>query len=365
MRLIVFGQAGQDGQRHFRNGLLAACWVLIVADPARGCPVPQECVGRYTPPPQRRFTNSPPGTSFFGRSHLFTLLASIAALAATQVGGAGGLHTLMSGEALIAFLTLAALEIVLGIDNIVFISILVAKLPVADQPKARKLGLGLAMGMRILLLLAIGWIMGLTTDLFAIPAFWTGTDGDAHGISGRDLILLVGGLFLIAKSTREIHTKLEGEEHHAVSGKVSAAFGQVLVQVVLLDIVFSLDSVITAVGMVKTAPGKEWVGLTVMISAVIVSVGVMLFAAESIARFVDRHPTIKMLALSFLLLIGVTLIAEGLEVHVPKGYVYFAMAFSLGVELLNMKMQKKSSTPVKLHSPLVADDVALAEEAQA
>ncbi|QOV92544.1 TerC family protein [Humisphaera borealis] len=276
------------------------------------------------------------------------------------------MHTLLSGEALIAFLTLAALEIVLGIDNVVFISILVGRLPVDQQPKARKLGLGLAMGMRILLLLAIGWIMGLKSDLVTIPAFWTGVEGDSHGVSGRDLILLIGGLFLIYKSTHEIHNKLEGEEHHASEGgKAGAAFGKVIIQIILIDIVFSLDSVITAVGMVKTAPGKEWVGMTVMISAVVVSVGVMLFASAAIARFVDRHPTIKMLALSFLLLIGVTLIAEGLHFHVPKGYVYFAMAFSLGVELLNMKLRKKSPTPVKLHSALVADEAVVETKAPA
>jgi predicted tellurium resistance membrane protein TerC len=287
---------------------------------------------------------------------LVTVIASFVAfitLAAAPVGGEG-LQSLLSGEAILALVTLTALEIVLGIDNVVFISILVAKLPVEQQPRARRLGLGLAMGMRILLLLAIGWIMGLTKPLFEIPAFWTGADGDGHAVSGRDLILLIGGLFLLAKATHEIHGKLEGEEHHAGGGKAVSAFGTVIIQIILLDIVFSLDSVITAVGMVKTAPGKEWIGLSVMITAVVISVGVMLIAAGPIASFVDRHPTIKMLALSFLILIGVMLMIEGLHGHIPKGYVYFAMAFSLGVELLNMKLRKKS-TPVKLHSALVGD----------
>lgn len=290
---------------------------------------------------------------------LSPIVASVAVLlAATPVGGAG-LESLLSGQAAIAFLTLAALEIVLGIDNVVFIAILVAKLPPERQAAARRLGLGLAMGMRILLLLAISWIMGLTAPLFGIPAVWTGAEGDAHQVSGRDLILLIGGLFLLAKATHEIHAKLEGPDHAAGGPtRATAAFGTVIVQVILLDIVFSLDSVITAVGMVKTAPGKEWVGLTVMIAAVVASVAVMLFASGGISRFVDRHPTIKMLALSFLMLIGVMLVAEGFHAHIPKGYVYFAMAFSLGVELLNMKMRRPKTEPVHLHSAMGRADAA-------
>ncbi|MDB5297899.1 MAG: Integral rane protein TerC [Phycisphaerales bacterium] len=291
---------------------------------------------------------------------LGTLSFGIPSLAAAAVGGAGGLDTLLSGQAAVAFLTLAALEIVLGIDNVVFIAILVAKLPPERQAAARRLGLGLAMGMRILLLLAISWIMGLTQPLFGIPAVWTGEAGDAHPVSGRDLILLVGGLFLLAKATHEIHAKLEGPDHAADAGgtkRPAARFGTVIVQVILLDIVFSLDSVITAVGMVKTAPGKEWVGLTVMIAAVVASVAVMLFASGPIAGFVDRHPTIKMLALSFLILIGAMLVGEGFGAHIPKGYVYFAMAFSLAVELLNMRLRRAAGPPVHLHSKFVAGDV--------
>ena len=289
-----------------------------------------------------------------------SVVVAAAAPGAPPAAGGVGIENLFSAQAVIALLTLSALEIVLGIDNIVFISILVGKLPADQQDKARKIGLGLAMGMRILLLLAIGWIMRLTEPLFHIPAVWTGADGDHLGISGRDLILLVGGLFLIGKATYEIHEKLEGPEHHDAAGgpaKTAATFGKVIFQIILLDIVFSLDSVITAVGMVKTAPGREWVGLSVMITAVVLAVGVMLLAAKSVGDFVQRHPTIKMLALSFLILIGVMLVVEGLHGHVPKGYVYFAMAFSLGVELLNMKLRKASAKPVQLHSKLVAGDL--------
>jgi predicted tellurium resistance membrane protein TerC len=263
---------------------------------------------------------------------------------------AQGIQSLWSVEALIAFLTLSALEIVLGIDNIVFIAILAAKLPREQQAKARNIGLTLAMVTRILLLLAIGWIMGLTRPLFTI-----GFMGEAGEISGRDLILFIGGLFLIAKSTWEIHDKLEGQEHGQGAGKAAASFGTVIVQILLLDIVFSLDSVITAVGMVQTAPDAKWVGLTIMIAAVILAIGVMLAFAGAISRFVDRHPTVKMLALSFLLLIGVVLVSEAFDVHVPKGYIYFAMAFSLGVELLNLRLRKVSK-PVALHQSYVASE---------
>jgi predicted tellurium resistance membrane protein TerC len=225
----------------------------------------------------------------------------------------------------IALLTLTVLEIVLGIDNIVFISILSGKLPQAKQKKARQLGLGLALITRILLLLSLSWVMSLTAPLFNVLS---------QEISGRDLILLIGGLFLIYKATSEIHEKIEGENHDTdVKGK--ATFSGIIVQILLLDIVFSLDSVITAVGMASE--------IGVMIAAVIISVIIMLFAAESISKFVNNHPTVKMLALSFLVLIGVTLLAEGLNQHIPKGYIYFAMAFSVLVEMLNLRLKKKSS----------------------
>jgi predicted tellurium resistance membrane protein TerC len=233
----------------------------------------------------------------------------------------------------VALLTLTVLEIVLGIDNIVFISILAGKLPAAQQARARTLGLALAMFTRVLLLLALAWMVRLTAPLFELLG---------HGVSGRDLILIGGGLFLVAKSTSEIHHKLEGEDRTEVRGAPS--FRSVIVQILLLDIVFSLDSVITAVGMV------DQVG--VMIAAVIIAVGVMLVSAGAIGGFVDRHPTIKMLALSFLLLIGVTLIAEGFGQHVAKGYIYFAMGFSVFVELLNLKLQKHSHPTVRLNESL-------------
>jgi predicted tellurium resistance membrane protein TerC len=231
---------------------------------------------------------------------------------------------LLTIESLIALVTLTSLEIVLGIDNIVFIAILTGKLDPSQQDKARRIGLALAMIMRILLLLAISWIMGLTTPLFAVFN---------HDVSGRDLILFLGGLFLIGKSTFEIHDKIEGHEH-GTKAKVAASFASVIVQIMLLDIVFSLDSVITAVGMVDHIP--------IMIAAVVIAVGIMMIFAGSVSRFVERHPTIKMLALSFLLLIGVMLLAEGFGRHIEKGYIYFAMAFSLFVELLNLRMRKIS-----------------------
>lgn len=236
---------------------------------------------------------------------------------------------IMMPEAWLALLTLTLLEIVLGIDNIIFISILVGRLPEAQRQKARQVGLMLAMGMRIALLLAIVWVMGLTKPLFSILEF---------SFSGRDLILLGGGLFLLAKSTLEIHHSLEGSETDKSAGK-AATFGAIITQIAVIDIVFSLDSVITAVGLVEH--------VSVMIIAVVVAVLVMLLAAKSIGDFVDAHPTIKMLALSFLILIGFTLIGEGLGFHVPKGYVYFAMAFSLGVELLNLRVRKRRE-PVHL-----------------
>lgn len=233
----------------------------------------------------------------------------------------------------IAFLTLTALEIVLGIDNIVFISILAGKLPPEQQQRARTIGLALAMITRVLLLLTLAWIIGLTAPWFEVLG---------QEISGRDLILILGGVFLVAKSTREIHHKLEGDDRTEVRGHPS--FRSVIIQILLLDVVFSLDSVITAVGMV------DEVG--VMIAAVVVAIGIMLISAGAIGRFVDRHPTVKMLALSFLLLIGVTLIAEGFDQHISKGYIYFAMGFSVFVEMLNLRLQKQKHVPVQMHEPL-------------
>lgn len=234
-------------------------------------------------------------------------------------------------ESLIALLTLTVMEIVLGIDNIIFISILSSKLPKGQQNKARLTGLALAMISRILLLFSIVWIMKLTIPLFTVFS---------QEISGRDLILIGGGLFLIGKSTFEIHDKLEGEDTHS-SGRTAKSFSNVIVQILLLDIVFSLDSVITAVGMAKE--------LIIMVLAVIIAVIVMMVSSKSISDFVEKHPTVKMLALSFLLLIGVSLIAEGLEQHIPKGYIYFAMAFSVFVEMLNLKMRGKPK-PVELRN---------------
>lgn len=241
----------------------------------------------------------------------------------------------------LALLTLTALEIVLGIDNIVFIAILAGKLEPEKRAKARRVGLLLAMVMRVGLLMAINWIMGLTADLFSI---W------GKGFSGRDLILLVGGLFLMAKATFEIHSKLEGAEHGSEGGRKTASFAGVIIQILIMDLVFSLDSVITAVGMVEqgeTAESKR-AALIIMITAVMIAVGVMLIFARSVSDFVERRPTVKMLALSFLLLIGVMLVAEGFDTHIKKGYIYFAMGFSLFVELLNLRLRKRSE-PVHLH----------------
>jgi predicted tellurium resistance membrane protein TerC len=237
----------------------------------------------------------------------------------------------------IAFLTLTVLELVLGIDNVIFIAILSGKLPPEQQPKARLIGLSLALVMRVILLFSLTWVMSLTEPLFTVLR---------QPFSGRDLILLVGGLFLIFKSTHEIHGSLEGEEGES-SRKVYGGFAGVIIQIMLLDIVFSLDSVITAIGMVDNV----WI----MIAAVVVSIiGMMLFAGK-IGAFVQRHPTIKMLALSFLLLIGTTLIAEGLEFHIPKGYIYFAMAFAVFVEVLNIRLRKKTP-PVQLHNQFSDED---------
>ena len=243
-----------------------------------------------------------------------------------------GLGWANSAEGWIALGTLTVLEIVLGIDNIVFISILAGKLRQEDRARARRVGLSLAMIIRILLLLSITWVMSLTAPLFAVLG---------REISGRDLILFVGGLFLIGKSTLEIHEKLEGVEGHG-SAKVAKSFASVIIQILLLDIVFSLDSVITAVGMAED--------VAVMILAVIIAVGVMLLSSSAISEFVDRHPTVKILALSFLLLIGVSLIGEGLDQHIPKGYIYFAMAFSVFVEMINLRVRSKAD-PVQLHQP--------------
>ncbi len=244
---------------------------------------------------------------------------------------------LTSPEAWIAFATLTALELVLGIDNIIFISILVDKLPKAQQEMARRVGLFMAMFMRIALLLVLAWIVGLVEPLFTVIG---------QAISGRDLILILGGLFLVWKSTTEIHGSMEGEEGHA-AGAVKATLAAVLLQIMIIDLVFSLDSIITAVGMVDD--------VRVMIAAVIASVALMMVFAGPIGRFVSAHPTIKVLALSFLVVVGVVLIAEGFDHHVPKGYVYFAMAFSLGVEMLNIRMRKRSARVVHLHNAYEAN----------
>ncbi len=242
---------------------------------------------------------------------------------------------LTSPEAWIALGTLTALEIVLGIDNIIFISILVGRLPEKQRAFARRVGLGLAMIARLALLFSITWVMGLTESWFTIFS---------HEISGRDVILIGGGLFLVAKATHEIHNSLEGVIERGPSAVAVASLGMVLVQVALLDIVFSLDSVITAVGLVDE--------VSIMAIAIILAVGVMLMAASAIGNFVDQHPTIKILALSFLILVGVTLMVEGFDVHVPKGYIYFAMAFSVTVEMLNIRMRKKRLKPVKLYKQI-------------
>ena len=246
-----------------------------------------------------------------------------------------------SPEIWIGLLTLTVLEIILGIDNIVFISILAGKLPVEQQAKARQTGLMLALVTRVLLLCALAWMVKLTTPLFHIPTF--GLTGHAHGVSGRDLILIFGGLFLLWKSTNEIHEKLEGEDGE-VTSRVAPKYAAVIIQILLLDIVFSLDSVITAVGMANN--------LGVMIAAVIIALVFMLFFAGRISDFIHKHPSLKMLALSFLMLIGCALVAEGFHKEIPKGYIYFAMAFSVGVEALNIRMRtRRKPKPVELHQP--------------
>ncbi|HBL45217.1 MAG TPA: hypothetical protein DDZ90_17690 [Planctomycetaceae bacterium] len=245
-----------------------------------------------------------------------------------------------SPEAWIALATLASLEIVLGIDNIIFISILVGRLPEKQRDLARSLGLGLAMVARLVLLFSISWVMGLTEPWFSLFE---------RDFSGRDLILIGGGLFLLAKATHEIHNSLEGGAHDpTASSAVQASFSSILIQIGVLDIVFSLDSVITAVGL------SDHVSL--MAIAIILSVLVMLFAAKPIGDFVDDHPTIKILALSFLIMVGVTLMVEGFGVHVPKGYIYFAMAFSITVEMINLKLRKNQTKPVQLHKPISESD---------
>lgn len=247
------------------------------------------------------------------------------------------MQMLADPQSLAALVTLTALEIVLGIDNIIFISILAGKLPQHQRNKARIMGLGLAMFTRIGLLFSLTWLMGLTAPLFEILA---------HTISGRDLILISGGLFLLGKSTLEIHEKLEGEEGRS-SARAAASFGGILVQIMFLDIVFSLDSIITAIGMARQ--------LAIMAAAVIIAVGFMMLFSGAVSAFVERHPTIKILALSFLILIGVAIIGDGLGMHIPKGYIYFAMAFSVGVEMLNLRLRRKEGRPVKLHQPYMDD----------
>ena len=268
-----------------------------------------------------------------------------------------------------ALAALTSLEIVLGIDNIIFISILTGRLPEHQQALGRNVGLGLAMGMRILLLFSISWVMGLTSDLFSLADVFPflegmeafgdrGREGVGHepgegdrnplGITGRDLILILGGIFLVGKATHEIHHKLEGDGEHAAEKPKAATLGSVLVQIALLDLVFSLDSVITAVGMAKD--------LSVMVIAVVIAVGVMMAGAGPISRFVHKHPTVKMLALAFLILIGVTLVAEGFDQHIPKGYIYSSMAFALLVEFLNIRSKRGKQTPsVELHEPYAAE----------
>ncbi|MSO30768.1 MAG: TerC family protein [Acidobacteria bacterium] len=241
-----------------------------------------------------------------------------------------------TSEGLLALVTLTFLEIILGVDNVIFISILSGKLPEDQQPRARRSGLLAAMVMRILLLLSIASIIRLTSPLFHLVG---------QPISGRDLILIGGGLFLLGKATVEIHDRLEGEEDHG-SGRVAPSFAAVIIQIMLLDIVFSLDSVITAVGMAES--------VVVMVAAVVLAVGIMMFSAEPISHFVNRHPTIKVLALSFLLLIGVSLIGDGLGMHIPKGYIYFSMGFSVFVEMINLRL-RGAGPPVKLHDRIHAD----------
>ncbi len=241
------------------------------------------------------------------------------------------------GTWVVPLLTLTLLEIVLGIDNVIFISILSGKLPAAQQARARRIGLILAFVSRVLLLFSISWLMGLTKVLFTLPIL-------DQPVTGRDLILILGGLFLVGKSVLEIHDKLEGEEGHGSTPAKVATFRAVIVQILILDVVFSLDSVITAIGLVDQ--------LWIMITAVFVSLCIMLASAGSINDFVNRHPTVKMLALSFLILIGVTLIGEGLGQHIPKGYIYFSMAFAFGVEMLNLKLRTQSAKPIELRQAI-------------
>jgi predicted tellurium resistance membrane protein TerC len=242
----------------------------------------------------------------------------------------------LTSDGILALVTLTFLEVVLGVDNVIFISILSGKLPASDQPKARRLGLLAAMVMRILLLLSVAWIIRLTAPLLTV----FGRD-----ISGRDLILIGGGLFLLGKATLEIHERLEGEEGHG-SARVAPSFAAVIAQIMMLDIVFSLDSVITAVGMADE--------VSIMVAAVVLAVAIMMFSAEPISAFVNRHPTVKVLALSFLLLIGVSLVGDGLGMHIPKGYIYFAMGFSVFVEMINLRV-RRAAAPVHLHQPYVVD----------
>jgi predicted tellurium resistance membrane protein TerC len=250
----------------------------------------------------------------------------------------------LSADGLIALLTLTFLEVVLGVDNVIFISILSGKLPPEQQHKARRAGLLAAMGMRILLLLSIVWIMRLTAPLFSVLG---------RAISGRDIILICGGLFLIYKATIEIHDKLEGEEGHS-SARVVPSFSAVIAQIMLLDIIFSLDSVITAVGMADD--------IAIMIAAVVIAVAIMMLSAAPISTFVGNHPTVKVLALSFLLMIGLSLIGDGLDMHIPKGYIYFAMGFSIFVEVINLRVRNVSATPVKLHQPYEDDQTGNRQE---
>lgn len=249
------------------------------------------------------------------------------------------MELLTDPQAWIALATLTALEIVLGVDNIIFLSILAARLPEHQRQRARILGLALAMGTRIALLVSLAWIMTLTDPLFSV----LGKD-----VSGRDIILIGGGLFLLWKSVHEIHNSLEGADAGVPAARAFANFGATLVQIAIIDIVFSLDSVITAVGMVDEVP--------IMVTAIVIAVLIMMFAAKTIGDFVDRHPTIKMLALSFLIMVGMALIAEGFEFHVPKGYIYFAMAFSVAVEMLNLRVRKRQG-PLRLHKAMSEGDV--------
>jgi len=240
-----------------------------------------------------------------------------------------------TSSGILALVTLTFLEVVLGVDNVIFISILSSKLPVSQKARARRTGLMAAMVMRILLLLSIAWVIRLTAPLFTTFR---------RPVSGRDLILIGGGLFLLGKATLEIHDKLEGEEWHS-SARVAPSFGAVIAQIMVLDIVFSLDSVITAVGMAED--------ISIMVTAVVLAVGVMMFAAEPISAFVNRHPTVKVLALSFLLLIGLSLVGDGLGMHIPKGYIYFAMGFSVFVEMVNLRVRGPAKKPVHLHQPYI------------